>query len=195
MKSLHNVFHVIVLTSLLAGCGGTKFVREKDTSLVLGKTTEQDIRSRMGKPDSEGEWTENPYHFNSLLYAYYSASGQTSSYKVLPMRQQEFFFYKNKLVGHRFSSTWVTEHTDFDESEIARLKENISTRRDVIRIMGIPSGRNIYPLSKYKGGETLVYYYAKIVRGSLTSQKYVSKELLVALNDKGIVSEINYKKW
>lgn len=44
---------------LLAGCAGTQFTRVAEDALVLGQTTEAQVRARLGEPYREGVVTKN----------------------------------------------------------------------------------------------------------------------------------------
>lgn len=60
----------------LAGCAGTKFVRPTEAELELGKTTEQQVLARLGKPFQEATGLSNGKAIKTLGYAYASMGNQ-----------------------------------------------------------------------------------------------------------------------
>lgn len=176
---------------LLTGCAGTAFVRVTDDQVALGKTTEAEVRQKLGAPYREGQVTLNGVQLKSLAYAYAAGLGEGAYPGVTPSRSQGFSFLDDKLVGYEFVSSWKEDSTDFDESKIASIKKGESTRADVIALLGAPTGKAIYPVVKEQGDEGMVYLYVH-VKGSAFNMKVYNKSLLVTLDSKGVVKDTTY---
>jgi outer membrane protein assembly factor BamE (lipoprotein component of BamABCDE complex) len=193
MKSSVVKFAVISFALFLAGCAGTKFVRLADDSLVLGQTTQEQIRARLGTPYREGEITKNGQQLQTLSYAYSSSSagGGADAFGITPARSQGFIFLKDKLVGYEFASSYKEDSTNFDSEKIPQIKTGVSTRSDVVRLLGNPGGKYIYPLIADTNDEATNYMYMQ-TRGTAINLKSYQKLLVVTFNAQGVVTNVEY---
>ena len=157
MKSSIVKFAAIACSLFLAGCAGTKFVRAPDDSLALGQTTLEQIKARLGSPYKEGAITKNGQQLKTASYAYSAAGGEANAKGVTPARSQGFIFFNDKLVGYEFASSWKEDSTDFDGAKVSQIKNGESTRSDVVRLLGNPGGRYIYPLIPNANEEAINY--------------------------------------
>src|SRR5688572_17488633 len=81
---------------VLAGCAGTKFARPSESELELGKTTEQQVVARMGKPFQEANGLANGKSTRTLGYAYASFGGQPKNTGVTPVNALTLVFHEGK---------------------------------------------------------------------------------------------------
>ena len=191
MKPIHSILIGLPVALLLAGCAGTDFVRAQDNTLKLGSTTYQSIRARMGSSGKEGVVTMNDRQFKKLNYVYASVGGEALYSGVTPARGQTFYFDDQILVGYDFVSSFKSDNTDFDSAKVSEIKEGISTRADVISLLGVPAGRYVYPMVKDRDGEALLYLYSHAT-GSAFSMKFYVKRLSVEFDSQGTVNKVEF---
>jgi len=147
----------VILLLATAGCAGQAFVPPQPESLILGKTTEADIRERFGDPYREGAINKHGEAIKSLSYAH--AAGAASLVGgVTPARGQGFYFWNAVLVGHDFTSSFDEDKTDFDEQLATSIKKGQSTKADVVKLLGPPAGegRDARAVSR-AAGSSIVY--------------------------------------
>ena len=151
---------VVAFVAILSGCAGKEFVRSDNSSLQLGKTTIDEIRSNFGKPDYESTDTLNDQEITNLMYA---SSGGAFSTKIQYSRALSLFFWKGMLVSHVFNSSYEEDTSIFDASKRTQIVKGKTTRDEVIKLLGKPSGYGIYPYIKDKTGHVLVFaYYTRL---------------------------------
>ncbi len=144
-----------VLT-LISGCASRSSASQPAASpLVLGKTTYAEVVARYGPPNSEEANVQNGQPIKTLIYAESGGAG----------RRLTFFNFSNLvLVGHNVRR--ATSEIDLNDTKVAGIKEGETTERQVLGLLGEPSGRFIYPLT-YRKGETGVGYIDRRARRSL----------------------------
>jgi hypothetical protein len=194
MKKIKRNVALIFIALLASNCVGTSgvnFERVKEDTISLGVSTYDDIVNRMGDSFEEDVYKKNNKQFKLIGYTYSSTGGAATSKRVIAGRQQMFYFYKDILVGHQFTSSWQVDHTDFDETKVEQINKGESTKEDVINLLGRPSGKLIYPLSKNKGEEILIYSYYEGRQYAYTIE-FFQKYLQVECDQMGTVTEIEY---
>lgn len=191
MKSSIVKCAVISLGILLTGCAGTNFVRVADDAIVLGQTTSEQITARLGSPYREGTVTKNDQQIKTSSYAYASTGGAAAAEGVTAARSQGFYFFNNKVVGYEFTSSWKEDSTNFDSGKVSQIKKGESTRSDVVRLLGNPGGKYIYPVIPNKGEDAVNYLYNQTT-GSAFNLKFYRKQLIVTFNNQGVVTNIEF---
>jgi len=191
MKSSVVNSAVISLGVLLTGCAGTNFVRMADDAMILGQTTSDQIAARLGAPYREGVVTKNNQQIKTSSYAYASTGGEAAAAGVTAARSQGFYFFSNKLVGYEFTSSWKEDSTNFDGGKVPQIKKGESTRSDVVRLLGNPGGRYIYPVIPNNDEEAMNYMYNQ-TSGSAFNLKFYQKQLVVTFNRQGIVTNVEF---
>lgn len=191
MKLLVMKYFVLSLVVLLAGCAGTDFVRVTDDTLVLGKTTSEQVIARLGSPYREGVVTKNDQQIKTASYAYASTGGEAVAADITPARSQGFYYFDNRLVGYEFSSSWKSDSTNFDGGKVTQIKKGESTRSDVVRLLGNPGGKYIYPLIPGKDEEAVNYVYNHVTGGAF-NLKFYQKQLVVTFNKQGTVANVEF---
>jgi hypothetical protein len=191
MHSRFATSAVILLCALLAGCAGTQFTRVADDALVLGQTTEAQVRARLGEPYREGVVTKNNQQMKSLSYAYANTGAEGAADGVVAARSQGFYFRDGRLVGYEFISSWKEDSTDFDGSKAAQIRKGQSRLEDVERLFGRPVGRYIHPMVAGADEQAVSYLYSQTTGGAF-NLKFFQKRLLVTANRQGVVTEVDY---
>ena len=182
---------VILLAALLAGCAGTQFTRVADEDLVLGQTTEAQVRARLGEPYREGAVAKNSQQMKSLSYAYASTGAEGAADGVVAARSQGFYFHNDRLVGYEFISSWKEDSTDFDGAKVAQIRKGQSTLGDVARLFGRPVGRYVHPMVAGTSEQAVSYLYSQTTGGAF-NLKFFQKRLVVTANRQGVVTEVDY---
>lgn len=175
----------------LIGCAGTDFKRPAPSSLQVGKSTSADVTRVMGPPTQTGEQVRNGEKLTVARYAYAEGAGSGKYPGVVPARAQVFLLHNGTLVGEEFVSSFPNDATDFDDAKVQIIEKGKSTRSDVMALLGPPTGAAIYPVIKSKGETAIVYSYAH-AKGSVFDMKFYSKSLIVAFDDKGVVTDVEY---
>ena len=184
--------YVFLLIVLLQGCAGTDFVRPNANALELGKTTPAQIVAQMGEPKSRGVVKKDGTLLESMTYVYASLGGEPADKGVTPTRVQVFFFYNDILVGREFQSSFKSDSSNFDETKIALLEEGKTSRADVIRIFGEPTGAYIAPVVEEGTREAIGYAYQAIRGGPFSGMKIFRKVLRISFDENSIVSKVEY---
>lgn len=182
----------ILMSVVLAvvGCAGREFVRPEADTLVLTKTTYQEVRERFGSPFREGTVVKNGVKLKTVSYAY-ASGGASLVGGVTPARAMGLYFMDNRLVGHEFLSSYAEDHTDFDEGKVDTIKKGETTRAQVVEVFGKPGGVYVYPLIKGKDDQALVYTYSQ-TRGTAFNLKVYQKLLVVSYGPDGIVTDVEF---
>jgi hypothetical protein len=183
----------LALAIVVAGCAGSNFAKQPDDGLVLGQTTRQDILQRLGSPYREGSVTKNGKQLKTLTYAFATTSGTPARNGVTPARGQGFYFLDDKLAGYDFTSSWKDDQSDFDGAKVSEVKKGVSTRDDVLRLIGRPGGKYAYPLIPDQNAQADVYLYAE-TRGGPFNLKIYQKLLVVTYDQRGVVSNVDYQE-
>lgn len=189
MKSIRIVAVVAALV-VLSGCA-TNFVRPASEKLTLGKSTSADITGLVGSPTvQDGEVVMNGEKAKVLTY-YYN-DGAKFWGLIIPQRTLTYTIFNDTMVGEVFNSTMEGESTEFEGKKASSIQKGISTKSDVIALLGKPSGEVLYPVIKDKNGSGMVYAYSYArFAGMLTS--YNNYLLIVSLDDQNIVTDVSYK--
>lgn len=187
---------LIFILLLLAGCVGRDFTRPAPDSLRLGQTTWPQVAERYGKPFKQSVSTLDGIDIATEIYAYGSLSASHHRAKINSdgaARKLELKFHNNILVGYVYSSSWAEDHTDFDETKSAEIIQGVSTKTDVLRRLGKPSGYYIYPMIESHSGDAAVYYYTETRAGVTKQAQTLSKLLVVTFAANGVVSDVSLK--
>jgi len=176
---------------ILAGCAGTNFVRPESSSFVLGKTSQQEVTQRMGKPYRTGTLQKNGKMLQSASYAYANVGGEALYSGVTAARSQGFYFLDGTLVGTEFSSSFKADATDFDEAKLAKLEKGKSTKADVLELLGPAGGDYMAPLTANPKDRGVVYAYFQS-KGSAFNLRFYRKMLVVSYDESGVVTDIQY---
>jgi hypothetical protein len=178
MFRLSRMAAAAIIILFFVSCAGTNFVRPESGSLSLNRTTYQDIINQFGKPYLEGTKLKNENMIKTITYAYSSVGGTALYEGVAPARAIAFHFLDDVLVGYEFTSSFKADNSDFDESKITLIKKGVTTRHEVVTLLGEPEGIYTYPLIGGRDDEALVYMYNHFKR-----YKIYQKVLIVSMNE------------
>jgi hypothetical protein len=137
----------------------------------LGKTFKAEIITKFGPPKSQKSETRtlrmpegapataDPIlgRHDLLTYSFVDPSGKASS-GVSPQRGATFHLWNDTLVAFSYTSSFSADSTAFSEAAVYQIKRGQSNEADVIRLLGPPSGRAIYPFTTRPGDEVLEYF-------------------------------------
>ena len=193
MTSRLVAYLVFVLSIVVAGCAGSNLTKQADNQLVLGQTSRQDILQRLGTPYREGTVTRNGKQLKTMSYEFAMTGGTPARQGVTPSRGQGFYFLEDRLAGYDFNSSWKEDQSDFDATKVPQIKKGVSTRDDVVRLIGPPRGKYAYPLIPSPKDQADVYLYAE-TKGGPFNVKFYQKHLIVTYDQRGVVSNIDYKE-
>lgn len=177
---------------LIAGCAaGRDFVRPDEGALVIGRTTYKDIFLKYGTPVQEGTAMVNDQVVKIVDYLYSSPGGTPVAEGVTPARRMGLYFVNDVLVGHSFTSSFKDDNTDFDESKVKLIRKGETTGKEVLTLLGRPSGVYTHPLVKEKDAKGLVYTYGQ-ARGEGFTLKGYQKVLIVTVDSKDVVTDVQF---
>ena len=140
-----------------------KFPRPEPENLVLGRTTIAEAIARYGQPRSRSKRTNNAGDIETLdyLYAPHGTNGQLIRGDF---RQLSLSFSNERLISHIYVSSFPSDFTRFDERKFSSFVVGQTTRSDILRELGRPSGEGIYPFVANRGGSVLFYSYLSVTR-------------------------------
>ena len=195
---------LIAVIAALCGCAtaGRDFPRPVAADLVLGETTRQALIARFGPPqeDRTQSTTLKPASFygsgaspesglsTRLHYSFVNPMGEAAD-GISPQRAAYFFLWNDKLVGFEYMSSFGADSTDFPESGVTQIRKMRSTEHEVIDLLGPPSGRAIYPRTRYPEDHSFIYAYFEWNK-SLRSSRM--KRLRIDITPEGIVRDFSY---
>jgi hypothetical protein len=170
-----------LVTGLLAGCAATgqRFERVPLESISLGKTTPSEIVATVGQPRETRQIQIGGRP--ALLYTYLDieARGVVGD----RARSANFTFSDGRLVAFEFRSDFAGESTDFDEAAARTIAVGKSTRGDVERVLGKPSGGAIFPVLATPAEVAALYVF---IRGASVGPVF-RKSALYRYNEQGTV--------
>ncbi len=183
---------LLAATAFFAGCAGRDFIRPSTESLVLGKTTYQQVRQMFGDPYREGTALVNDQSIKMISYAYATAYGSPRVSGVTPARAMAFSFLGDTLVGHEFTSSYDEDATDFDESKVREIKKGETSRQRVVELLGASQGVYAFPLVRNENEEGIVYLYSQTKRKPFSVSIY-RKHLVVSYDrQSGVVTDVRF---
>lgn len=178
---------LLVLLLATAGCAGRDFVRPPAGTFVAGQTSEAEIRQRFGDPYREGTAVKNGETMRLLSYAYASGAASLAG-GVTPSRAQGFYFWKDVLVGHEFTSSFPEDTTDFDGAKAQQIRKG-QLEAAVTTLLGAPHGLYLFPLVPDRADRGLVYLYSQ-TRGTAFNLKMFQQLLVVTVGADGVVKDV-----
>ena len=173
----------------LFGCAGRDFVRPDQGSINLGKTTYEDIVQKYGDPRRINAVTKNGEKMNQITYSYAQSTPYTTR---LYARASVFYFKDNILVGYNYSSSFPEDIIKLDDSKVSSIKQGVTTKTEVIALLGNPTGYFNYPVIKEKNQLALVYSSYETWRIPFSpTPRHITKTLIVACGQDNIVKLVD----
>lgn len=178
---------VVGFALALAGCaGGQDFQRPQVASLTPGTTTEAEVVAAFGPP-LEQQQTIAPIPTAEQLADVKSPFGgvptagtyrkinyhykESQAFGVRSFKDLYFIFLDGKLIQYDYASNIPGASSKFDESQIANIKRGVTTRQQVIAMLGEPSGQSVYPMVRDKGVVLLSYTFIDFDNGEMFNRK------------------------
>lgn len=160
VSPVRRVFVLFAVLLAVTGCAGKEFTRIPNADLVFNQTEASEIQAKLGDPQNTMMTLVNGKEIRTWIYSYASAvstaglvAGGASS------RVQVFKFHQGKLVGYEYSSSFLNDPTGFDSSVIAGFREGVTTRADVVQVLGEPGGESVYPVIDQPGDRAVTYAF------------------------------------
>jgi len=149
-KSIISWVSRIFFVLFFIGCSsgsythGVSFNFDNRSQLVLGKTTIDEVRHLLGQEKKLEVWSEGDNHIKieSLIYNYYDSElhGNIDEGDYLELR-----FSQGILCSMYNGSIWK-KREDGDLTPSAEIEINVSTREDVLDLLGEPDSRKFTTL-------------------------------------------------
>jgi hypothetical protein len=186
----HSVPFLAALS--LASCVGSNFVRPDDSTFKLGTTTYAEVIARMGSPTKTSEFIvpTTGKRVKEVRYGY-------ATFEAVRMRIQLYYFYNDVLVGREFTSNFPEDSSDWNERKVDNLVRGKTTRAEVIRMLGRPSGARIWPATANTSGEAITYYHVYYTRKHTwggRKQLRHTKDLVITFDTNDQILVFNYAK-
>jgi hypothetical protein len=180
--------------------GALAFLSPTDVDLRLGQMTVAEALQRFGEPNRRTSTADSatvvnttpgdqrpvgmrPPRVEGLIQrlTYVSNANPTGTGRILFLA-----FWNDHLYFYNFVSSVENESTNFDEGKIAQIRRGATTYRDVVALLGRPSGQGVYPAVANPGNRLAVYQFLQINRQNRTIQ---SKRFDVLIDSRDIVVE------
>ena len=168
---------------------GADFSRGDLTSLVLGQTTEQQVRERFGDP---GRQSTSKVADKVVTSLHYSHAEPRSG--LVPSRAMVLYFHGGSLVGFDFTSSFTVDDTSFEEGPAREIKRGVTTRAEMHRLVGRPAGEFVFPSPAVRvaGQRADIYNSSRTTRvADSRTLETTSKYLLVTFDEHDVVIETN----
>ena len=178
-------------TALSACSVGAPFVRPTQDSVELGKTTYQQLVERLGKPEEEKPMRLDNVQMRLVAWSYANDADAPRVPDTLGMRQLEYFVANDVVVAERFASSFASDHTDFDATQVARIAEGKTRCEEVIALLGRPSVRAIHPVADREGDTAIGYVFIYAKRPLLQFNIY-TKTLVVQCGPDGVARSVKF---
>lgn len=205
-RAVRRVFAAAMLALVAAcatprpsGCAaspGCDFPLGKASGFVLGQTTYEQVTASFGAPAAEETVTIDrdmagrdlaiPVVARVLVYRYVAAQAQGAAPATRASRRAVLYFNGNRLLGYSTSSSFAADSTAFPLDTAPQLQKGSTTESDVLRLLGPPGGRAVYPLAVLPEGRTLFYDHVLLDTppGSTTA-----RDMTVHLTPGGVVHD------
>jgi hypothetical protein len=160
----------VICFGLLLGACDKDFTRPEPDALKLGEVTRPEIVKNYGNPYSErttvvgapaartiaADGGPVAGTFATLNYIY--TDPMSKFLNTFRRKQIVFEFFNDRLYAYNFVSDVAEDETNFDESNVRELENGRTTREQATSLLGLPSGRAVFPAVP-AGVEKLIYQY------------------------------------
>lgn len=180
MKTTHSLLVPLVALCILSGCttGGRQFNYERVADLDLHKVKKSEYADIFGKPLKIRDMYASGDKYQSVWYHvdYRPFAGHLS------VRNLILEFKNDELNAYQYASTFREDKTDADISKVDAIEIGVTTKDDVVSLLGKPYGKSFCPsqLSYFKDNctkakEIWVWVMLKFRYDSrLTERKYIT---------------------
>lgn len=147
-KSLLTVVAVMALMIVLTGCAsfGHQFNYQAAAGLELGQTRISEYKQIFGRePESSGAFKTTGGIVTVTGYSYSSANAGTVRVRRLVLE------FKNGLLNaYNYASSFEDNKTELPSDQINRIQKGVSTKTDVLSVLGKPHGQGNCPSFIFK---------------------------------------------
>jgi hypothetical protein len=192
MKKFSFFFVIAVFLCITVGCGSVEVGKHFDyynkVQLVLGKTTLDDAYRLFGEPYGSGTKISSNKQFEILKYQYVYGKligGQDISDLL-------WLEFENDVLNAYISldkSNYTDATKELVINKSAKIKSKISTKDDVLSIIGKPYGK-AFCQSTFTEYETDCFDEQEIWLWNYISKSSINSTLLILFDKNGIVSKI-----
>ena len=195
MYAMREAACLLPVLLVVAGCSATRdFVRPSPGTFKLGQTTYSQVIEQMGAPFEKTDGLQNGKPVKTITYAYASKTQEASEPGVTAGRGLTYYFYNDTLVGEQYYSSFKTDASSFDETKVQQITKGLTTRAQVVQLLGQPSATYIPPVVKEPSAEAIAYIYQTIQGSVYTGLKVSTKTLRISFDKNGIVSDIEFNR-
>jgi hypothetical protein len=191
MRSCLKPAILITIMLFLTACMNQNWKKPEPDSLILGKTTYDEIKQQFGKPAREGTVMKNGSQLKTLTYVSNTWKEKDEAFKGIPARSLGFWFKDNVLVGHGYNSSFKSDCTFIDPAKVKQIKKGGTTFSQAIDILGKNYGECLYPLVKDEEGRGITYNYFQNRAGFLKNELY-SQFLIISFNKQDVVTDVDF---
>ena len=176
----------LILLQALAGCSsGRNFARPLPDALSLGQVTAAQITAQYGAPFETATLANADRPIKILFYLY---AERSPTQRIKNHRYLNFYLWQDTLIGYEYSSTFKDERSDVDVALLDKVIKGRSTREHVLALLGEPTGRFVYPMTKKEHAYAISYAYTQNVSG-----KPMKTMVIFSLNRQNVVVDIAFR--
>ncbi len=127
----------------------------------------------------------------------YTHAGDSEAPRVpgtLGLRSQGFLLADDVVVAETFVSSYASDSSDFDHTQVAGITKGTTTCDDVVRKFGRPSMRAIPPATGDPDYALVIIYTFTYMKRPVLQFKSFEKSLRVACDRAGIVRDVSYSE-
>jgi outer membrane protein assembly factor BamE (lipoprotein component of BamABCDE complex) len=175
---------------LLTACAvGSQFTRPPEDFVRLGYTTRAQVEARLGTPGDVQNFRQDGLQIRAIQYTYANDAETAKMPNSLCIRSLTYMLIDDVVYGEGFLSACAADHTDFDERKAADIVKGRTRCDEVPQLLGRPSFRAIYPVTKVSGEYVIGYQFTYVKRPLLQLNMY-QKDLEVLCDVNGVVREV-----
>ena len=188
MKRLMLCVALAAIAALASGCGsvGTSFNQGNLNQLRLHETTRQEAITLIGEPSEITRVLNEDGDFEMVEYLY--AKKGLGGAKV---RAVNLEFKDGVLNAYNYVSTFAEDATTYDFSAFESLEISSSTKDDVLRALGKPTGQGFCPsplLESGCEGSSEVWVWQSFL--DAPKNEVLEKTVIISFDKDGVVSNI-----
>lgn len=191
--NLKSKICILFLVTFVAGCAGTNFQRPVMGEFSLGKTTLEDLKGKLGEPRRTVEAVKNSETVTGLTYVFATTMQEPFEQGVVPARAQVYWFHKGSLVGEEFISSFKEDNTNFDENLFSRVAKGVTTRNQIVILLGRPSVSYRWPLVNKTSKDGIGYIYVATRREGFAQVKSTRKAMFFEFDQNDVVIDSKFE--
>ena len=188
LNSVRSLALLITVSVLLSSCGfGPYRPFPNHEEFPFGIRSEADLYSKYGQAK-----TAYAYTVNSEVTKQYCYLGRGfNPFAPTGVSKTCYLLWKDSLVGYQYAGAGTSDPDakDVTLSDLDKIVKGVTTKPEVIKLLGQPNGIYHYPLVKDKGEEGF-YYVPSTVLFMDWIDNADAAEVVIVFNKMGIVIEV-----